>query len=414
MEPESIMMKTSWINNTHLEFNVNFSATRDMVMTFGLAQAGDEPVDVEKDALAWANEPQKDISISVTHPYKPYGHRTDTLGMLPVFRGPYNTLMANGHVRTARLISRWVAPIIEEIILWLKLITEQEWIDAHDYSGKERADLAHLSKYAQRKNFGQSFKRIALHRHNNIRYEETGKGALSMTSAHNSDEQIKTMEKKDTNEKKDEERKRENLREMARFLLMILLLLLLLWLLFHFLSNNPTGPVLSLPLPATVPFKSKPTTVVHLTWLPKAGRIKGWIQKRVRKFIGGYPLIPTKKNIYRGRNGSNPNNPWPALNYGSAKGSITSNKETPSRSAEIFYIWNYYFWIFPMLVFLSLITIVVTLLKVNIRVSERQIVLYLAGFLKNSLSQVLDLMVLTIFTVDIDYTTTTFEYTMIV
>ncbi|MDE2010286.1 MAG: phosphotransferase [Candidatus Omnitrophica bacterium] len=74
MEPARMTMETSWVNGAYLEFNVSFPAVRDMRVTFGLAPLTDEPVDLGKDVLAWANGESKDLKIVVVHTYSPYGH----------------------------------------------------------------------------------------------------------------------------------------------------------------------------------------------------------------------------------------------------------------------------------------------------------------------------------------------------
>ena len=97
--------------------------------------------------------------------------------MLPAFRQPYNWLMAHGFVWLAHLISRWIAPIVEEIILWMNIISGEEWIENHHYKGKDQVWIRSFYTHSRRLGL---LGRILLHRRNNIRFEETGKGALAM------------------------------------------------------------------------------------------------------------------------------------------------------------------------------------------------------------------------------------------
>ena len=67
--------------------------------------------------------------------------------------------------------------------------------------------------------------------------------------------------------------------------------------------------------------------------------------------------------------------------------------------------WNFKRW-----VFFATIVVSVNVVKVIIKLRARQIAVYVIGLMKGSLSQIFKIMFLTVFTFDIETTTTSYQY----
>jgi len=105
-------------------------------------------------------------------------------------------------------------------MMWRGKMTADEWIAAHKYTGEKLRHIKDLVDYADSMHFGL-ISRILLHRYNNIRFEETGKGALAISAG-----QLSITNTKDSRKQFDKERK--------TIVASLILLLLLLFLAFYF------------------------------------------------------------------------------------------------------------------------------------------------------------------------------------
>ncbi len=80
----------------------------------------------------------------------------------------------------------------------------------------------------------------------------------------------------------------------------------------------------------------------------------------------------------------------------------------------VFFGWGFPVWRFIRWLTFGILTVFITVFKVIIKVRGRQIVLYIADVLEGGLSKIFHTMLLTIYTFEIDFMTTVYQYSMIV
>jgi hypothetical protein len=298
-----------------------------------------------------------------------------------------------------------------------------QWARAHHYTQeKDRMHILGFLNDPRYKNAG-FFGRIALHRANNIAYEERGIGALLIAGSLPAD-QVGLAQ--------DIDRKRETMRTALKFVILFIGILLLTGMAFYLFvkSKHPIQPgsiVVETELSSLVSSKassvsrasghSLPSRPLRASMRYRRGLVYGpkvfapemifqeywqWIYpcwSVVTKNICRTVRIPCgARRHFCSRNGGYS---FPILCQGIL--------------FPVYFDWFYSRW-FP----ISRVTISVNIIKVNIKLEEKQLVFYLINLLNNNfgklgfLSGVVQTILLTVLTADITYTTSSYQYSIVV
>ena len=288
-------------------------------------------------------------------------------------------------------------------------LTWQKFVDLHPPKDREYINRVLKSKLDFSSNPKLSFwASVRNHYKNNRDWFYMGRGKLAMTTAEGFDKGKDVVKPKNTVEKKNADKEKDDDKERKETLILLLLILLLLLLgISLILLVKPCGCICKWSVAATVPFVVAPW-LVH--WCLKCwGKCRPRVCLhgiQIRKMGARIGLLGGKacKGLFLARIAV-PLFLFSCINWG-----------YPLCFGWIFFGWEYPYWIWPFWTWVySLIVIIcITITKVVIKVRERQIVLYLVGLLKQGLAEILKLMFLKVYDYDISFTTTTYEYTMVI